>query len=228
MLAQSPLASPRLLEYVVHSVSMAVNRVAAAGRTMLLAGGGGGDRSVGRRVVQFAAASTSSSSSSTTSPNSGKALYYMVAAASAALATAAAAAVAVSGWNQRRRRRLLAQQLITTPDYGNLQVSPLFSWSVLVLQDLASVKSFSSVKAEAEKIARVKDPTERLKLELNPGELRFRKFASVDFEGEAYMTPRDFLDSLIQDRPRPRIKSKVILYCIKKLCDGDRNTDVKE
>ena len=48
-----------------------------------------------------------------------------------------------------------------------------------------------------------------LRLELNPGEFRFRNFASVEYEEEAYMTPRDFLDSLIQERPRPRIKSKV-------------------
>ena len=51
---------------------------------------------------------------------------------------------------------------------------------------------------------------EELKKELNPGEHRFRNFASLEFDGEAFMTPRDFLDSLIQERPRPRIKSKVI------------------
>ena len=41
------------------------------------------------------------------------------------------------------------------------------------------------------------------------GELRFRMFASVDVERELMMTPRDVLESLVQDRPRPRIKSRV-------------------
>ena len=46
---------------------------------------------------------------------------------------------------------------------------------------------------------------------LNPGERRFRDFASVEVAttGESFMTPRDFLDCMVQDRPRPRIKSTV-------------------
>lgn len=31
---------------------------------------------------------------------------------------------------------------------------------------------------------------------------RFRKFASVEFDGEIFMTPQDFLDSLTLDHPR--------------------------
>ena len=38
---------------------------------------------------------------------------------------------------------------------------------------------------------------------------RFANFASVEFGEECFMTPRDFLDSVIQDRPRPRLKRKV-------------------
>ena len=46
---------------------------------------------------------------------------------------------------------------------------------------------------------------------LNPSEIRFRAFASLEYSetGEPLMTPGDFLDSLIQDRPRPRIKARV-------------------
>ena len=46
---------------------------------------------------------------------------------------------------------------------------------------------------------------------LSPSEIRFRAFASLEFSetGEPLMTPGDFLDSLIQDRPRPRIKARV-------------------
>ena len=46
---------------------------------------------------------------------------------------------------------------------------------------------------------------------LSPSEIRFRAFASLEYSetGEPLMTPGDFLDSLIQDRPRPRIKARV-------------------
>ena len=46
---------------------------------------------------------------------------------------------------------------------------------------------------------------------LSPSELRFRAFAGLEYSetGEPLMTPGDFLDSLIQDRPRPRIKARV-------------------
>ena len=44
---------------------------------------------------------------------------------------------------------------------------------------------------------------------LGQGELRFRMFASVDVERELMMTPRDVIESLVQDRPRPRLKSRV-------------------
>ena len=46
---------------------------------------------------------------------------------------------------------------------------------------------------------------------MSPSEIRFRAFASLEYSesGEPLMTPGDFLDSLIQDRPRPRIKARV-------------------
>ncbi|KAL3091344.1 hypothetical protein niasHS_007137 [Heterodera schachtii] len=39
---------------------------------------------------------------------------------------------------------------------------------------------------------------------------RFRKFASVEFDGEIFMTPQDFLDSLTLDEPRERVFRTVI------------------
>ncbi|CAF1221406.1 unnamed protein product [Adineta ricciae] len=39
----------------------------------------------------------------------------------------------------------------------------------------------------------------------NPRERRFREFASVEYNDEIYMTPVDFLESVIAERPRPRI-----------------------
>lgn len=37
---------------------------------------------------------------------------------------------------------------------------------------------------------------------LTKRELRFLQFASVEFDDIVYMTPRDFLDSLILDKPK--------------------------
>ncbi|CAF4634784.1 unnamed protein product [Rotaria socialis] len=39
----------------------------------------------------------------------------------------------------------------------------------------------------------------------NPREKRFREFSSVEYNGDIYMTPLDFLESVISERPRPRI-----------------------
>ncbi|XP_059152251.1 calcium uptake protein 3, mitochondrial-like isoform X2 [Physella acuta] len=36
-------------------------------------------------------------------------------------------------------------------------------------------------------------------------EMRFRQFASVEYEGNIYMTPQDFLESLTEESPRARI-----------------------
>lgn len=39
----------------------------------------------------------------------------------------------------------------------------------------------------------------------NVRERRFRDFASVEYNGEIYMTPLDFLESIVADQPRPRV-----------------------
>ncbi|XP_043282868.1 calcium uptake protein 3, mitochondrial isoform X2 [Venturia canescens] len=41
-------------------------------------------------------------------------------------------------------------------------------------------------------------------------ERRFVKFASVEYDGQLYMTPQDFLDSVIESEPRPRHKRRVL------------------
>ncbi|CAF0730642.1 unnamed protein product [Adineta ricciae] len=55
------------------------------------------------------------------------------------------------------------------------------------------------------------EKTDRDRLESNDEnvgnlrEKRFREFGSVEYNGEIYMTPVDFLESLISDQPQPRI-----------------------
>ncbi|XP_069131038.1 calcium uptake protein 3, mitochondrial-like isoform X3 [Argopecten irradians] len=51
-------------------------------------------------------------------------------------------------------------------------------------------------------------------------EVRFRQFASVEYKGMTYMTPQDFLESVTEEMPRPRIgrtklKDKEVEYLLK-------------
>ena len=46
------------------------------------------------------------------------------------------------------------------------------------------------------------------KRKLTAREKRFIKFASVEFDGQIYMTPQDFLESVVEGEPRPRFKRK--------------------
>ncbi|XP_029043278.1 calcium uptake protein 3, mitochondrial isoform X1 [Osmia bicornis bicornis] len=47
-------------------------------------------------------------------------------------------------------------------------------------------------------------------VKLTMRERRFIKFASVEYDGQLYMTPQDFLDSIIEAEPRPRLKRRVL------------------
>ncbi|XP_043485427.1 calcium uptake protein 3, mitochondrial isoform X1 [Polistes fuscatus] len=47
-------------------------------------------------------------------------------------------------------------------------------------------------------------------VKLTMRERRFIKFASVEYDGQLYMTPQDFLDSVVESEPRPRLKRRVL------------------
>jgi len=49
---------------------------------------------------------------------------------------------------------------------------------------------------------------EQEKRKLTAREKRFIKFASVEYDGQIYMTPQDFLESVVEGEPRPRFKRK--------------------
>lgn len=50
-----------------------------------------------------------------------------------------------------------------------------------------------------------KDDTEKA-VRLTPRERRFIKFASVEYDGQLYMTPQDFLDSVVEQDARRRLQ----------------------
>ncbi|XP_035891677.1 calcium uptake protein 2, mitochondrial isoform X5 [Anopheles stephensi] len=49
-------------------------------------------------------------------------------------------------------------------------------------------------------------------IKLTARERRFIKFASVEFDGQIYMTPQDFLESVVEQEPRPRLKRKSLTH----------------
>ncbi|XP_012278059.1 calcium uptake protein 3, mitochondrial isoform X2 [Orussus abietinus] len=58
--------------------------------------------------------------------------------------------------------------------------------------------------------ARKRDDELQKAVRLTTRERRFIKFASVEYDGQVYMTPQDFLDSVIESDPRPRLKRRVL------------------
>ena len=51
-------------------------------------------------------------------------------------------------------------------------------------------------------------PVETKKRKLTAREKRFLKFASVEYDGQIYMTPQDFLESVVETDARARFKRK--------------------
>ncbi|KAJ8983884.1 hypothetical protein NQ317_000920 [Molorchus minor] len=47
-------------------------------------------------------------------------------------------------------------------------------------------------------------------VKLTSREKRFIRFASVEYDGQLYMTPQDFLESVVEAEPRPRLKRRVL------------------
>ena len=45
---------------------------------------------------------------------------------------------------------------------------------------------------------------------LSSRERRFVQFASAEYGGQLYMTPQDFLESVIEAEPRPRLKRRIL------------------
>ena len=91
--------------------------------------------------------------------------------------------------------------------YSSLGTISVLTAGFLLFYQRKLTAKVDAEEQKSEKSENVTDESKRKKR--RPGEARFRNFASLEFEGEPFMTPRDFLDSVIQDRPRPRIKTKV-------------------
>lgn len=55
-----------------------------------------------------------------------------------------------------------------------------------------------------------RDDSELENVKLTARERRFIKFASVEFDDQLYMTPQDFLDSVVEQEPRRKSSTEFV------------------
>ncbi|KAL7014452.1 hypothetical protein ACKWTF_015936 [Chironomus riparius] len=96
---------------------------------------------------------------------------------------------------------------------GSQNQSRLYKWYLLLGSGGLCVGYFAlkSFKVNSNKIYALqqrKDEIADKAVKLTAREKRFIKFASVEFDGQLYLTPQDFLESVVEQEPRPRLKRK--------------------
>ncbi|KAM8705391.1 hypothetical protein ACLKA7_009796 [Drosophila subpalustris] len=89
----------------------------------------------------------------------------------------------------------------------------LLGCSAVSLAALAAFITFRSSVNKANAMRKKslhRDETEMESIKLTARERRFIKFASVEYDDQLYMTPQDFLESVVEQEPRPRLKRRVL------------------
>ncbi|XP_037923166.1 calcium uptake protein 3, mitochondrial isoform X2 [Hermetia illucens] len=83
--------------------------------------------------------------------------------------------------------------------------------AVLVAGGLVAFSIVNYTNSKPHQALNVKKIKEEEKaIRLTARERRFIKFASVEYDGQLYMTPQDFLDSVVEQEPRPRLKRRTL------------------
>ncbi|KAH8420862.1 hypothetical protein KR222_006953 [Zaprionus bogoriensis] len=92
-------------------------------------------------------------------------------------------------------------------------------WLTLVgggVVSLAALAAFIKFRSNANKVNAMRkkslhrDETDTENVKLTARERRFIKFASVEYDDQLYMTPQDFLESVVEQEPRPRLKRRIL------------------
>ncbi|XP_013189971.2 calcium uptake protein 3, mitochondrial isoform X1 [Amyelois transitella] len=74
--------------------------------------------------------------------------------------------------------------------------------SLYAIKRYGKANTVYALKAKPDELAK--------SVKLTSRERRFIKFASVEYGGQLYMTPQDFLESVVEQEPRPRLKRRVL------------------
>jgi len=103
------------------------------------------------------------------------------------------------------------------PPPPGLTISPGFALFALFGGLAGSTLYFLSIGASKERERTMNRPIYGLegkpdheKRKLTPREKRFVKFASSEYDGQVYMSPQDFLESVVEGEPRPRFKRRCL------------------
>ncbi|GBP80617.1 Calcium uptake protein 3, mitochondrial [Eumeta japonica] len=96
-------------------------------------------------------------------------------------------------WSQEGARHTERERTSSSPGARARGLGTLFG-----LADTRGAASFSNPDELAKSV------------KLTSRERRFIKFASVEHGGQLYMTPQDFLESVVEQEPRPRLKRRIL------------------
>ncbi|XP_017085025.2 calcium uptake protein 3, mitochondrial isoform X7 [Drosophila eugracilis] len=97
------------------------------------------------------------------------------------------------------------------PGHKTRRLLTFVGGSAVSLAALAAFIKLRSVENPVNAVSlkrRMRDDSELENVKLTARERRFIKFASVEFDDQLYMTPQDFLDSVVEQEPRPRLKRR--------------------
>ncbi|XP_062121972.1 calcium uptake protein 3, mitochondrial isoform X10 [Drosophila sulfurigaster albostrigata] len=130
--------------------------------------------------------------------------------------------VQTSAFISTRQRLAVCKSLYRNVSYGygtklqpknNRRLLSLLGYSAVSLAAFGAFITFRSSinKANAmRKKSLHRDETETENIKLTARERRFIKFASVEYGDQLYMTPQDFLESVVEQEPRPRLKRRIL------------------
>ncbi|XP_060650428.1 calcium uptake protein 3, mitochondrial isoform X1 [Drosophila nasuta] len=130
--------------------------------------------------------------------------------------------VQTSAFISTRQRLAVCKSLYRNVSYGygtklqpknNRRLLSLLGYSAVSLAALGAFITFRSSVNKANAMRKKslhRDETETENIKLTARERRFIKFASVEYGDQLYMTPQDFLESVVEQEPRPRLKRRIL------------------
>ncbi|XP_016990863.1 calcium uptake protein 3, mitochondrial isoform X5 [Drosophila rhopaloa] len=102
---------------------------------------------------------------------------------------------------------------IGIPGHKSRRLLTFVGGSAISLAALAAFIKLRSAENPVNAVSlkrRMRDDIDLENVKLTARERRFIKFASVEFDDQLYMTPQDFLDSVVEQEPRPRLKRRLL------------------
>ncbi|KQS38740.1 calcium uptake protein 3, mitochondrial isoform X9 [Drosophila erecta] len=117
----------------------------------------------------------------------------------------------VVGFGRSSRFASSTSQTGGIPGHKSRRLLTFVGGSAVSLAALATFIKLRSAENPVNAVSlkrRMRDDSELENVKLTARERRFIKFASVEYDDQLYMTPQDFLDSVVEQEPRPRLKRR--------------------